>query len=107
MSDNLPSGYIEQPNDPLYESEWHRRRAEDAIERVRELHRKVPVYETEAGDCEHGNDCDGIELSGHEALYCPAEISGYTCNECAELSRDNMDGEIPDFPCPTIKALNT
>lgn len=71
------------------------------LDKVRALHRPVPVYTTEAGDCEHGDDCDAVELSG--GSYCPAHTDGLTCNECANLAEYADD--LPAYPCPTIQCL--
>lgn len=76
--------------------------AEKQIAAVRELHRPVPVYTTEAGDCEHEGACEAVELS--DGAFCPAHTDGLTCNACAQTG-EHMDG-LPTYPCPTIAALD-
>lgn len=76
--------------------------AEAKIAAVRELHRPVPVYTTEAGDCEHEGACEAVELS--DGAFCPAHTDGLTCNACAQTG-EHMDG-LPTYPCPTIAALD-
>ena len=70
-----------------------------ALEAVEALHRKVPVYVTEAGDCKHGADCESVEFEG--LSMCPDDTEGYTCDHCAELNPD----EYPEYPCSTIRAI--
>jgi len=70
-----------------------------ALEAVQALHRKVPVYMTEAGDCQHGEHCEGVEVDGES--MCPDEFEGHTCEHCTEFNPD----EYPDYPCPTITAI--
>lgn len=76
--------------------------AEAAVARVRELHKPVPVYTTEAGDCEHEGACEAVELS--DGAFCPSHTDGMTCNACAQTG-EHMDG-LPAYPCPTIQALD-
>ena len=78
--------------------------AEAKIAAVRELHRPVPVYTTEAGDCEHGDDCESVEISA--GSYCPVHTDGLTCDSCAAIGEDLSAGELPAYPCPTIAALD-
>lgn len=71
-----------------------------ALEAIRELHKPVPIYTTEAGDCEHGDECDPIELN--EGAFCPVHTDGVTCGECAELVQDHgIVDEWPKYPCET------
>lgn len=79
--------------------------AEKAVAAVRELHKPVPVYTTEMGDCEHGDDCEGVEIS--DGAYCPVHTDGLTCDSCAAIGEDLSAGELPAYPCPTIAALDT
>lgn len=74
-----------------------------ALRAVEAAHQKAPVYDTWASDCGH-DDCDSVELADGES-YCPRSVVAYTCEHCADLSRDNMNGELPDWPCPTIRAI--
>ncbi|WP_102157666.1 ead/Ea22-like family protein [Zhihengliuella halotolerans] len=78
--------------------------AEAAVARVEALHRKSPLYDVLAGDCEHGDDCEGVEAEGE--VLCPEHIAGYTCVECAELASDSADG-LPEYPCATRRALES
>ena len=70
-----------------------------ALAAVEALHRKVPVYVTEAGDCKHGGDCESVEIDGES--MCPDGTEGYTCTHCAELNTE----ECPDYPCTTVRAI--
>lgn len=74
-----------------------------AIGAVMAVHSRAPVYDTWASDCGH-DDCDGVELADGES-YCPRSVVAYTCDHCADLARDNMNGELPAWPCPTIRAI--
>lgn len=71
------------------------------------LHRKVPVYAVPADECdEHDYETHGLELSiGEWVCTHHSHIEEYTCQECAELSEGNANGEYPNFPCPTRLAL--
>ena len=75
------------------------------LDKVRALHRKSPVYDTFADDCEHDSDLYATECEDGE-FYCTEHVAGYTCSECCRLSYDSMDGELPAYPCPTIQALD-
>lgn len=70
-----------------------------ALEAVEALHRRVPVYVTEAGDCKHGGDCESVEIDGES--MCPDDTDGDTCSYCAELNAM----EYPNYPCATIRAI--
>lgn len=72
------------------------------LDKVRALHKPVPIYTTEAGDCEHGGDCRAVELE--DGSYCPVHTDGLTCNECAELAK--WADDLPAYPCPTIQAID-
>jgi len=73
-----------------------------ALEQIQETHCPVPIYTTEAGECEHGDECDPIELN--DGAYCPAHTDGVTCNACAELIQANgLVDEWPTYPCETRK----
>lgn len=76
--------------------------AEAKVAAVREVHKPVPVYTTEAGDCEHGGDCEAVEISA--GSYCPVHTDGLTCNACADLAEHADD--LPAYPCPTTRALD-
>ena len=80
--------------------------AEAQVRRVRGLHKPVPVYLTESGECEHGDECEGIEVSSGD-FVCPDSESETTCEACAEVAQTfGLDGELPIYPCDTIKALD-
>lgn len=76
-------------------------RALNALEQVLELHKPVPIYDVEAGDCEHGEDCVGIELEPSET-YCPDHIAYYSCACMMDASSPD---EFPEYPCPTVQAI--
>ena len=72
----------------------------DEVKAVRELHRKVPLYDTPADECtEHDPDIYGIELDSGE-WYCSEHIAEWVCSECF-----NDGGEYVDYPCETARAL--
>lgn len=76
------------------------------LERIRDLHRPVPIYTTEAGDCEHGYDCEGIE-GGDGWIFCPDHTDGFTCGECARVAE--ASGEVdrhPSHPCATRRVAD-
>ena len=91
------------------EAHWKRRwwqangelqQALSAIERVRELHQPIPVYEHYDYCGHHEGDCEVIESEVGE-LLCGKSPLGYSmCNTC----RDD-DGDPIDHPCPTTEAL--
>lgn len=71
-----------------------------AVKAVRELHRKVPLYDTPADECtEHDQDVYSIELDSGE-WYCSEHIAEWVCSECF-----NDGGEYVDYPCETARAL--
>lgn len=71
-----------------------------ALVAIQELHKPVPIYTTEAGECEHGDECDPIEL--YEGAFCPTHTEGVTCSECAEVVQDyGVVDEFPSYPCAT------
>ena len=73
-----------------------------ALEQIQELHCSVPIYTTESGDCEHGDECEGIELES--GMYCPDHKDGVTCGECAEIVEQYcVDDGLPSWPCATRK----
>ena len=75
-------------------------KADGEIEAVRELHRKMPLYDTPADECaEHDQDVYGIELDSGE-WYCSEHIAEWVCSECF-----NDGGEYVDYPCETARAL--
>ena len=76
-------------------------RALTALEAVIELHKPVPIYDVESGDCEHGEDCVGIEIEPSET-YCPDHIDYYSC-EC--MMDASSPDEFPEYPCPTVQAI--
>ena len=76
---------------------------EAQIDAVRELHRRMPVYDTLTDDCEeHDTDEHAIE-SSDGGWYCDQHLSFYTCSECYYEYADS--GDWPEWPCETIKAL--
>ena len=76
-------------------------RALTALEKVLELHKPVPIYDVEAGDCEHGEDCVGVEIEPSET-YCPDHIAYYSC-EC--MMDASSPDEFPEYPCLTVQAI--
>ena len=94
----------------LHQIEALRRKAEircesleAQIDAVRELHRRMPVYDTLTDDCEeHDPDAHGIELDGD--IYCDQHISYHSCAGCVENMKWEYD-DWPECPCETIKAL--
>lgn len=73
-----------------------------ALEQIQELHCSVPIYTTESGDCEHGDECEGIELES--GMYCPDQTDGVTCGECGDIAMNFcVDDGFPEWPCDTRK----
>ena len=71
------------------------------VKAVRELHRKVPLYETPADECtEHDPDIYGIELDYAGEWYCSQHVAEWVCAECF-----TDDGEYVEYPCDTMRAL--
>ena len=76
-------------------------KADGEIEAVRELHRKVPLYDTPADECtEHDPDIYGIELDYAGEWYCSQHVAEWVCAECF-----TDDGEYVEYPCDTARAL--
>ena len=76
-------------------------KADGEIEAVRELHRKVPLYDTPADECtEHDPDIYGIELDYAGEWYCSQHVAEWVCAECF-----TDDGEYVEYPCSTMRAL--
>lgn len=74
-----------------------------ALVAIQELHRPVPVYTTESGDCEHGDECEGIEILNGD-MYCPDQTDGVTCAECGDIAMNFcVDDGFPEWPCDTRK----
>ena len=74
--------------------------AQFQIEEVKELHRKMPLYDTPSEECaEHDQDVYSIELDSGE-WYCSEHIAEWVCSECF-----NDGGEYVDYPCETARAL--
>lgn len=74
-----------------------------ALVAIQELHRPVPVYTTESGECEHGDDCEGIEIHNGD-MYCPDQTDGVTCAECGDIVMNFcVDDGLPEWPCDTRK----
>ena len=70
------------------------------VKAVRELHRKMPLYDTPADECtEHDQDVYSIELDSAE-WYCSEHIAEWVCSECF-----NDGGEYVEYPCSTARAL--
>ena len=70
------------------------------VKAVRELHRKMPLYDTPADECtEHDQDVYSIELDSGE-WYCSEHIAEWLCSECF-----NDGGEYVEYPCSTARAL--
>ena len=71
------------------------------VKAVRELHRKVPFYDTPADECtEHDPDIYGIELDYAGEWYCSQHVAEWVCAECF-----TDDGEYVEYPCDTMRAL--
>ena len=68
------------------------------VERVRELHRRIPVYETcDEGGCENAHCFEtAVGDYAHDD-----DLVGHVCYGCSELS----DEEPIYWTCDTIKAL--
>jgi len=68
------------------------------VERVREAHRRTPIYETCVKDgCENPHCFETVVGDyAHDD-----DLVGYVCYECSDLS----DEEPIYWPCDTIKAL--
>ena len=72
----------------------------DEVKAVRELHRKMPLYDTPADECtEHDQDVYSIELDSGK-WYCSEHIAEWVCSECF-----NDGGEYVEYPCSTARAL--
>ena len=73
----------------------------DEVKAVRELHRKVPLYDTPADECtEHDPDIYGIELDYAGEWYCSQHVAEWVCAECF-----TDDGQYVEYPCDTMRAL--
>jgi hypothetical protein len=75
-----------------------------ALDAVLASHRKSPVFDMPIDNCGHDYETFGFESDDGE-IYCTKCVNEHTCAECADLSRDNMDGEFPDWPCATVRAI--
>lgn len=89
-----------------YESEKRAWQAEKRIKAVRELHRQFSVYEHE-DDCpdtsdEHREAHHHWDSDGYGEAYCDQRPLYTLCDHCRDES-----GERIDWPCPTIRALDT
>lgn len=79
-----------------------------AIEAVRVLHGRVPLYlECDYSGSTDRDVCDGGFESADGEWCCPActEADGgptYVCNECRDT-----DGAQIEYPCATVKTLDT
>lgn len=74
-----------------------------ALVAIQELHRPVPIYTTESGECEHGDECEGIEIHNGD-MYCPDQTDGVTCAECGDIAMNFcVDDGFPEWPCDTRK----
>ena len=82
-------------------------RMEAALRAVLELHKKAPIYDVMADDClDHDYEMYGLELSmGDEVCSHQSHVDSYTCDECAGIAHNNLDGELPEWPCPTVRAV--
>lgn len=69
-----------------------------AVARVRALHTSVPL--TDPCDHEDRDACDAVETSDGEWVCGP--VVAHACAVCRDES-----GELVDYPCATITALNT
>ena len=73
----------------------------EEVKAVRELHRKVPLYDTPADECtEHDPDIYGIKLDYAGEWYCSQHVAEWVCAECF-----TDDGEYVEYPCDTMRAL--
>lgn len=101
--DDLP-GVLSRTRESLavarHEAKQHylkHQKAEAAVERVKALHRSIPLYEPcDDADCEQEHTetvANGQYV--HEGL-----VEGHACEECRDES-----GDFIDYPCPTIRAL--
>ena len=71
------------------------------VKAVRELHRKVPLYDTPADECtEHDPDIYSIELDYAGEWYCSQHVAEWVCAECF-----TDDGEYVEYPCDTMRVL--
>ena len=82
-------------------------RMEAALRAVLELHKKAPIYDVMADDClDHDYEMYGLELSmGDEVCSHQSHVDSYTCDECAGIAHNNLDGELPEWPCPTVRVV--
>ena len=72
-----------------------------AVKAVREMHRKMPLYDTPADECtEHDPDIYGIELDYAGEWYCSQHVAEWVCAECF-----TDDGQYVEYPCDTMRAL--
>lgn len=73
--------------------------AEAKLAAVRELHSKTPVYDDQCDDADCGQE--HFEAMDSELYHC-ATAAYYACEECHKMT----DGELDEYPCPTIRALD-
>ena len=77
------------------------RRLQAAVERVRELHKPVPVY-AHADECGCGNEDHAlIESAQGDDLCWDTPTGAVRCCECLD-----EDGGGVEYPCPAIAALD-
>lgn len=74
----------------------------EGIKAVRDLHRKMPIYDIPVEECDHDIETYAIEIDGE--WYCTLHISGYVCEHCNEM--DEYSNTDTDYPCLTIRALD-
>lgn len=77
-------------------------RLDAALQRVRDLHRSIPLYEVTPEECGHDTDTYGIEIDG--MLYCTKHVHVHVCEHCHEM--DELGNADVEYPCPTIRALD-
>lgn len=87
--------------------------AREALEPIRELHRKSPLYANLADDCEIcSSDDDAISEQHHtfESVegewLCTAVIDSYCCAHCTEIQGHGGDDPI-GWPCETARLAYT
>lgn len=83
--------------------------AREALEPLRKLHRKSPIYNL-AEDCDICSDDDENIQAQHTVIdstygeyLCTATVCAYTCAYCSELRGPDQD--LPDWPCETAMYL--
>ena len=73
--------------------------SEAKLAAVRELHTKTPIYDDQCDDADCGQE--HFEAMDSELYHC-ATAAYYACEECHKMT----DGELDEYPCPTIRALD-